>query len=69
MVSVGDDSWDCVVCWEKSGIVLVFGKRGVCSLMEISGTSTYVRYIWLKLRSGGTNHGAGAGAAAAGRNN
>ena len=68
-MSVGDDSWDRGICWAKLGIVMASGKRGVCNLMEIVGTSMSVGDIWLRLQSGGTNHGSGAGDTAAGSKN
>ena len=68
-MSVGDDSWEHDVCWTKSGIVLAFGKLGFRNLMDIDGASISVGYIWSRLRSGETDHCAGVGSAAAGRNN
>ena len=68
-MSVGDDSWDRGVCWEKLGIVLTSGERGVCNLMEIVGTSKSVVDILLRLQSGGIDHSAKAGAAATGSKN
>ena len=68
-MSVGDNSWERGVCWTKSGIVLAFGKQGFCNLMDIDGASTSVGDIWSRLQSGETDHCAGVGSAAAGRNN
>ena len=61
--SVEDDLWDWSVCWTKLRIVSASGERGVCNLMDIREALTSIEYIWLRLRSGGTNHSAGAGAA------
>ena len=66
-MSVGENLWDCGVCWSKSGIVSASGKRCVLNLTNIKEASTFVRDIWLRPQLGGTNHGAGVGAAAEGR--
>ena len=66
---VGEYSWDRGVCWEKLGIVSLSGEQGVYNLMEIVGSLTSVVNICLRLQPGGTNHGAGTGAATSGRNN
>ena len=68
-VLFGNDLWACSVCWEKSVIFLASGKQGVCNLMNISGASTSIGDIFLRLWSGETNHGARVRSAAAGRNN
>ena len=68
-MSVRDNPLDRNVCWEKPGIVLASCERGVPNLMDIVVALTSVGDIWSRLLSGGTNHGAGAGDAAAGRNN
>ena len=68
-MSVRDNLFDCSVCWENPGIVLASGEQGVPNLMDIVVALTSVGDIWSRLLSGGTNHGAGAGDAAAGRNN
>ena len=69
MAAVGDNLWDRSVCWVKLGIVSAYGNQGSRNLMKTVGASTYFGDIWLKIGLVGTDHGAGAGAAAAGRKN
>ena len=69
VVSVGDNLWNHSVYWWNLGIVSESGEQGVRNLMDIVGASTSVGYIWLRLWSGGTNHGSWYVAAAAGRKN
>ena len=64
---VGDNLWDRGVCWKKLGTVSASGEQGVLNLTEIGEASTTVGDICPRLRSGGTDHGTGAGAAAVGR--
>ena len=67
--AVGDDLWDRGVCWGKLAIVSTYSEQGARNLMEIVGASTSARDMWLVIGLVGTDHGTGAGAAAAGRNN
>ena len=67
--AVGYDLWDRSVCWGKLGIVSAYGDRGARNLMDIVGAPTSAGDIWSGLGLVGTDHGAGSGAAAAGRNN
>ena len=67
--SVGDGSWDRGVCWRKLRIVLASGNPGDINLMEIVGSLTSIGDIWSGIVSGGTDHGTGVGAEAAGINN
>ena len=69
VAALGDHLYDRGVCWLKSGIDSASRKQVSCNLMEIVGDPTYVEDIWSELVSVGTNHGAGAGATAAGREN
>ena len=63
--AVEDNSWDRYVCWGKLGIALASGEQGAHNLTEIVGAPTSVEDIWLGIGSVGTDHGAGAVAAAA----
>ena len=67
MAAVGKDQWDRDICWGKLVVTLASDEQGDSSLMEILVALTYVEYIWSGIGSVGTNHGDGAGAAAAGR--
>ena len=67
--AVGDNLWDCGVCWGKLGIVLASGEQGDFNLMEIFGAPKYVGKIWSGVGLVGTYHGAGAGDVAAVRKN
>ena len=65
---VGDNSCHRGVCWGKSGIFSASGEQGACNLIEIVGSPTYVGDIWSGIGLVGTDHGAGPGDVAAGRN-
>ena len=55
---VGDNSWDCGVCWEKLGGTLASDDGGARDLTEIVGAQTSVAYSWLGITSVETDHGA-----------
>ena len=55
---VGDNSWDCGVCWEKLGGTLASDNGGARDLTEIVGAQTSVAYSWLGITSVETDHGA-----------
>ena len=67
MAEVEKDLWDCDICWGELVVTLASDEQGDISLMDILVALTYVEYIWSGIGSVGTNHGNGAGAAAAGR--
>ena len=67
MASVGNNLWERNVGWGKLEISLASGKQGARNLTNIVGYPKSVEDIWSGLGLVGTNHGAGAGNAAAGR--
>ena len=67
MASVGNNLGKRNVGWGKSDISLASGKQSARNLTNIVGYPKSVEDIWSGLGLVGTNHGAGAGNAAAGR--